>query len=44
MRCKHCHVLSAVRSRLDCNSQEGEVFVAMSRDRRIVRLFTYDRL
>ena len=42
MRCKHSRVLSIIRERLHREPSDGDVFIVMSKDRRIVRLFTYD--
>ena len=42
MRCKHSRVLSIIREQLPREPTDGDVFIVMSRDRRIVRLFTYD--
>lgn len=42
MRCKHSRVLSIIREQLYREPNDGDVFIVMSRDRRIVRLFTYD--
>ena len=42
MRCKHSRVLSIIREQLHREPTDGDVFIVMSRDRRIVRLFTYD--
>lgn len=42
MRCKHSRVLSIIREQLHREPDDGDVFIVMSRDRRIVRLFTYD--
>ena len=42
MRCKHSRVLSIIREQLHREPCDGDVFIVMSRDRRIVRLFTYD--
>ena len=42
MRCKHSRVLSIIREQLRREPDDGDVFIVMSRDRRIVRLFTYD--
>ena len=42
MRCKHSRVLSIIREQLHREPADGDVFIVMSRDRRIVRLFTYD--
>ena len=42
MRCKHSRVLSIIREQLHHEPSDGDVFIVMSRDRRIVRLFTYD--
>lgn len=41
MRCKHSRVLSIIREQLHCEPNNGDVFIVMSRDRRIVRLFMY---
>ena len=35
-------VLSIIREQLHREPSDGDVFIVMSRDRRIVRLFTYD--
>ena len=42
MRCKHSRVLSIIREQLHREPSDGDVFIVMLRDRRIVRLFTYD--
>ena len=42
MRCKHSRVLSVIRERLHREPNDGDVFIVMSRNRRIVRLFAYD--
>ena len=42
MRCKHNRVLSIIREQLHREPSDGDVFIVMSRDRRIVRLFAYD--
>lgn len=42
MRCKHSRVLSIIRERLHREPEDGDVFIVMSRNRRIIRLFTYD--
>ena len=42
MRCKHSRVLSIIRERLHREPSDGDVFIVMSKNRRIVRLFTYD--
>lgn len=42
MRCKHSRVLSIIREQLHREANDGDVFIVMSRDRHIVRLFTYD--
>lgn len=43
MRCKHSRVLSIIREQLHREPNDGDVFIVMSKDRRIVRLFTYDK-
>ncbi len=42
MRCKHSRVLSIIREQLRREPDDGDVFIVMSRNRRIVRLFAYD--
>ena len=42
MRCKHSRVLSIIREQLHREPSDGDVFIVMSCDRRIVRIFTYD--
>lgn len=42
MRCKHSRVLSVIREQLHRELVGGDIFIVMSRDRRIVRLFAYD--
>lgn len=42
MRCKHSRVLSIIREQLHREPNDGDVFIVMSRDRCIVRFFTYD--
>ena len=42
MRCKHSRVLSIIREQLHREPSDGDVFIVMSKDRRIVRMFTYD--
>lgn len=41
LHCKHSRVLSIIREQLHREPDDGDVFIAMSRDRRIVRLFMY---
>ncbi|MDL2299182.1 IS66 family insertion sequence element accessory protein TnpB [Bacteroides sp. OttesenSCG-928-E20] len=42
MRCKHSWVLSVIREQLHRELAGGDVFIVMSKNRRIVRTFTYD--
>ena len=42
MRCKHSRVLSIIRERLHREPDDGDVFIVMSRNRRIVRMFSFD--
>jgi len=42
MRCKHSRVLSIIRERLHREPGDGDVFIVMSRNRRIVRMFSFD--
>ncbi len=43
MRCKYDRVLSIIREQFHREPQKDEVFIIMSKDRRKVRLFNYDR-
>ena len=42
MRCKHPRVLSVIREQLLREPSDGDVFIFMSKNRRIVRLFSFD--
>ena len=42
MRCKHFRVLSVIREQLHREPSDGDIYIVMSKDRRIVRLFAYD--
>ena len=42
MRCKHSRVLSVTRERLLREPNDGDVFIVMSRNRTIVRMFSFD--
>lgn len=43
MRCKYDRVLSVIHQQLNREPEEDEVFIVLSKDRRKVRLFAYDR-
>lgn len=43
MRCKNDRVLSIIREQLHREPAQGDVFIVMSRNRRLVRLFAYDK-
>ena len=43
MRCKHPRVLSVIREQLQREPSDGDVFIFMSKDRRIVRMFSFDK-
>lgn len=43
MRCKYDRVLSIIHQQLDREPEADEVFIVLSKDRRKVRLFCYDR-
>ena len=43
MRCKYDRVLSVIREQFRREPEKDEVFIIMSKDRRKVRLFNYDR-
>lgn len=38
MRCKHSRVLSVIREQLHREPSDGDIYIVMSKDRRIVRL------
>ena len=42
MRCKHDRVLYIIHQRLNREPEAGDVFIVMSKDYRLVRLFCYD--
>ena len=44
MRCKYSRVLSVIRHQLSRDPKEGEVFIVMSKDRRLVRLFSFGKI
>lgn len=43
MRCKYDRVLSIIREQLHREPEQGDVFIVMSRNHRLIRMFTYDR-
>lgn len=42
MRCMHPRVLSVIHERFHREPIEGDVYIMMSRNRRIVRMFSFD--
>ena len=42
MRCKHARILSVIREQLHREPSRNDVFIVLSKDRRTVRLFSYD--
>lgn len=44
MRCKYDRVLSIVREQLHREPEQGDVFIMMSKNRRLVRMFMYDKI
>ena len=44
MRCKYDRVLSIVREQLHREPEKGDVFIMMSKNRRLVRMFMYDKV
>lgn len=44
MRCKSDRILSIIHSQLNREPSEGDVFIIMSSNRRMVRLFSFDSL
>lgn len=43
MRCKYDKVLSIIHQQLNREPDSGDVFIVMSKDLRLVRLFSYDQ-
>lgn len=43
MRCKYERVRSIIRQQFNREPEAGDIFIMMSRNRRLVRLFNYDR-
>lgn len=43
MRCKYEKVLSIIHQQLNREPEDGDVFIVMSKDLSLVRLFSYDR-
>ena len=43
MRCKHSRVLSIIREQLHREPEQSDVFIVMSRNRRLVRLFMFKK-
>ena len=44
MRCKYDKVLSIIHQQLNREPEDGDVFIVMSKDLRLVRLFSYDQM
>lgn len=44
MRCKSDRVLSIIHQQLNREPSEGDVFIMMSKNHKLVRLFSYDSL
>lgn len=42
MRCKHSHVLSIIHEQLHREPYDGDFFIIMSQNRKIVRMFSFD--
>ena len=42
MRCKYERVLSIIHQQLNREPEAGDVFIVMSKDHRLIRLFSYD--
>lgn len=43
MRCNYDKVLSIIHQQLDREPENGDVFIVMSKDLHLVRLFSYDQ-
>ena len=43
MRCKYDKVLSIIHRQLNRELEDSDVFIVMSKDLRLVRLFSYER-
>lgn len=44
MRCKYSRIIAVIRHQLGRDPQKDEVFIVMSKNRRLVRLFSFDRI
>ena len=44
MRCKYNRILAVIRHQLGREPEQGDVFIVMSKNRRLIRLFAYDRI
>ena len=44
MRCKYSRILAVIRHQLGREPERDEVFIVISRNRRLVRLFSFDRI
>ena len=44
MRCKYNRILAVIRHQLGREPEQGDVFIEMSKNRRLIRLFAYDKI
>ena len=44
MRCKYSRILAIIHHQLGKEPQKGEVFIVISKNRRLVRLLSFDRI
>ena len=44
MRCKYNRILAVIRHQLGREPEQGDVFIVMSKNRRLIRLFAYDKI
>ena len=44
LRCKYNRILAVIRYQLGREPEQGDVFIVMSKNRRLIRLFAYDKI
>ena len=44
LRCKYNRILAVIRHQLGREPEQGDVFIVMSKNRRLIRLFAYDKI
>lgn len=44
LHCKYNRILAVIRHQLGREPEQGDVFIVMSKNRRLIRLFAYDKI